>query len=81
MLNEAFSPWQLPGKSASDRCKSLQSILEQASEAGIMLFQQRSVYVFDWSNGDPFVVAPALVKEFDEDGEALKPAEEILQAA
>lgn len=84
-LGEAFSPWQLPNKSASNRFESLQRILEEASRAGIMLFQQRSLYVFDWSSDhrggiEAFTVTPALVKELDEHGEAMRSAEILIKA-
>lgn len=57
---------------------------EEASRAGIMLFQQRSLFTFDWSppqgTDGGFVVAPALVKEMDDNGEIL-PRPQTLVAA
>lgn len=84
-LSAAFAPWQLPDKSSSDRFRSLQSILEEASRAGVLLFRQRALYVFDWTRGPDgeahaFVVTPALIKELDEYGESVRPAEVLVQA-
>lgn len=98
-VERALSPWELSQKSSSSRRKSLQSILgtnldsqrkvptdietEEARRAGMMLFSQRSVYVFDWSKpqskgGKRPTVTPTLLKEMDEYGQALSPPETIV---
>jgi hypothetical protein len=66
-LTDAFSPWNIHGKSVANRDKSLRNILQLSNDVGVLLFAQPSTFVFDWSNKDGKVtVSPALVKRFDE---------------
>lgn len=56
---------------------------EEAREAGMMLFKQRSAYVFDWSkprskSAKGVNTTPTLFKEMDEYGEVLSPPETIV---
>ena len=84
-LTEAFSPWDLPGKSNANRIESLRKILYQASDAGIVLFTQPSTFMFDWSSKDrgqdrTVVITPAFVKRLDEFAEPLHSAQVLIQA-
>lgn len=84
-LSKALSPWELSGKSSTNRTESLRGILERASQAGILIFGQRSLYVFNWSSGEKewdrsLVKTPAVVKEIDETGELLHPVEVLISA-
>lgn len=71
-LADAFTPWDIPGRSITTRNESLRRILQLASDAGLMLFAQPSTFVFDWSSRQGTVtVTPALVKRLDEAAEPL----------
>jgi hypothetical protein len=71
-LTDAFAPWEIPGRSITNRNESLRRILQLASDAGLMLFAQPSTFVFDWSSRQGTVtVTPALVKRLDEAAEPL----------
>jgi hypothetical protein len=80
-LTDAFAPWDIPGRSITNRNESLRRILQLASDAGLMLFAQPSTFVFDWSSRQGTVtVTPALVKRLGEAAEPL-PSPVVLIAA
>lgn len=84
-VTEAFSPWEIPGKSNADATESLSGILHQASKAGILLFSQPSTYMFDWSSmhrgqDRTIVIAPAFVKRLDESGKPLPFTQVLIEA-
>lgn len=80
-LTDAFAPWDIPGRSITNRNESLRRILQLASDAGLMLFAQPSTFVFNWSSRQGTVtVSPALVKRLDEAAELL-PSPVVLIAA
>ena len=85
VLSEAFSPWDAPGKSKSNRAESLRAILHQASDAGILLFTQPSTYMFDWSSKDGgddqiLTITPAFLKRLNESAEPLPSMQVLIKA-
>ena len=84
-LTEAFAPWDVPGKNASDRAANLRTILHQASEAGILLFTQPSTFLFDWSSkgvgqDQILIISPALIKRLDESANPLSSMQVLIRA-
>ncbi|KAK5707219.1 hypothetical protein LTR17_020908 [Elasticomyces elasticus] len=77
-ITEAFAPWENPGQNNANLGESLRGILHHASEAGILLFTQRSTYMFDWASShqavDTIVVTPAFLKRLDESGTPVRPS-------
>ncbi|KAK5691251.1 hypothetical protein LTR17_025746 [Elasticomyces elasticus] len=77
-ITEAFAPWENHGQNNANLGESLRGILHHASEAGILLFTQRSTYMFDWASShqavDTIVVTPAFLKRLDESGTPVRPS-------
>ncbi|CAK1354066.1 unnamed protein product [Cercospora beticola] len=67
-IDSAYSPWEISGKSSDKRRESLRGILQQVSDAGILLFTQPSTFLFDWStpaqsDSRTVAISPALLRE------------------
>ncbi|KAF2156897.1 hypothetical protein K461DRAFT_317081 [Myriangium duriaei CBS 260.36] len=82
---QAFAPWEIRERSNVDRHDNFRTLFHQASEVGMMLFAQPSTFMFDWTGSDQsgsksIVVAPALVKRLQGNGEALSRPQILLKA-
>lgn len=74
-LSAAFHPWSKSAKGGASAPEHLRSVLQTATETGLMIMSQPSTFSFEWNvptqAAGAIVVLPAFEKTADERGSTL----------